>query len=83
MREDEMMSYETITYETPERGIGILSLNRPKAYNAVSIKMVEELEGFWHERLYDLDTAVSTPPANGFACRCSIFPHRSPSEQPS
>jgi len=36
------MSYETITYETPEKGIGILSLNRPKAYNAVNQKMVEE-----------------------------------------
>lgn len=52
------MPYETITYETPEKGIGVLSLNRPKAYNAVNYKMVEELESFWNERLHDLETAV-------------------------
>jgi enoyl-CoA hydratase/carnithine racemase len=52
------MSYESITYETPEKGIGVLSLNRPKAYNAVNKKMVEELESFWNERLHDLETAV-------------------------
>ncbi|MBW1786381.1 MAG: hypothetical protein JRK53_07135 [Deltaproteobacteria bacterium] len=27
------MSYETIEYETPEAGIGILSLNRPRLFN--------------------------------------------------
>lgn len=59
------MSYETITYETPEKGIGILSLNRPKAYNAVNQKMVEELEGFWNERLYDLNTSVIILKGNG------------------
>ncbi len=52
------MTYETITYEMPEKGIGLLTLNRPKAYNAVSHKMMEELEDFWKERLYDLDTVV-------------------------
>lgn len=52
------MTYETIAYEVPEQGIGVLSLNRPKAYNAVNTKMVEELEHFWNERLYDLDTFV-------------------------
>lgn len=59
------MSYETITYETPEKGIGVLSLNRPKAYNAVNQRMVEELESFWNERLYDLDTAVIVLKGNG------------------
>jgi enoyl-CoA hydratase/carnithine racemase len=52
------MTYETITYEKAGKGIGVLSLNRPKAYNAVNQKMVEELEGFWNERLYDLETSV-------------------------
>jgi enoyl-CoA hydratase/carnithine racemase len=59
------MSYETITYETPEKGIGVLSLNRPNAYNAVNQKMIEELEAFWLERLYDLDTTVIILKGNG------------------
>lgn len=52
------MQYETITYETPEKGIGLLHLNRPEAYNSVNHQMMEELEDFWKERLYDLDTVV-------------------------
>ena len=52
------MDYETIEYEVKEDGIGILSLNRPRRYNSVSYQMMEELEVFWKERLYDLDTHV-------------------------
>jgi len=52
------MSYETIVYEPGDDGIGILSLNRPESYNAVNHLMMEELEAFWKERLYDLDTKV-------------------------
>lgn len=52
------MDYETITWETPEKGIGLLTLNRPKRYNSVDLKMMEELEDFWKQRLYDLDTVV-------------------------
>jgi enoyl-CoA hydratase/carnithine racemase len=52
------MDYETLQYETAEKGIGILSLNRPRRYNSVSLPMAEELEHFWKERSYDLDTHV-------------------------
>ena len=52
------MDYETIEYEVKDDGIGILSLNRPRRYNSVSHQMMEELEVFWKERLYDLDTHV-------------------------
>lgn len=52
------MSYETIYYETLEPGLGRLTLNRPKSYNAVNHLMAEELESFWRDRLYDLDTVV-------------------------
>ncbi len=59
------MEYETITYETPEKGIGILTLNRPKHYNSINHKMMEELEAFWKERLYDLETVVIILRGNG------------------
>ncbi len=52
------MSYETIKFEVLEEGIGHLSFNRPAVYNAVNDTMMKELESFWQERLYDLDTAV-------------------------
>ncbi|MCP4104838.1 MAG: enoyl-CoA hydratase/isomerase family protein [Desulfobacteraceae bacterium] len=59
------MEYETIIYETPEKGIGILTLNRPHNYNAVNHKMMVELETFWKERLYDLETVVIILRGNG------------------
>ncbi|MDY6853139.1 MAG: enoyl-CoA hydratase/isomerase family protein [Thermodesulfobacteriota bacterium] len=59
------MDYETITYEILEDGIVMLSLNRPQDYNAVNQKMVEELESFWKERLYDIDTHVIILKGNG------------------
>ena len=52
------MNYETIKFEILEKGIGELTLNRPESYNAVNKKMMEELESFWRERLYDLDTVL-------------------------
>ncbi len=52
------MDYETIEYEVEEEGIGILSLNRPRKYNSVNHRMMEELEEFWRDRLYDLDTHI-------------------------
>ena len=59
------MDYETIEYDLKEDGIGILSLNRPRRYNSVSHEMMEELEAFWKERLYDLDTHVIILKGNG------------------
>ncbi|MCU0848709.1 MAG: enoyl-CoA hydratase/isomerase family protein [Spirochaetes bacterium] len=59
------MDYKTIQYEVIENGLGILSLNRPESYNAVNHLMMEELEDFWKERLYDLETAVIILKGNG------------------
>ncbi|HKI48320.1 MAG TPA: enoyl-CoA hydratase/isomerase family protein [Desulfobacteria bacterium] len=59
------MGYETISYEMIEPGIGLLSLNRPRKYNSVNIRMMEELEAFWKERLYDLETHVVVLKGNG------------------
>ncbi|MBN1105404.1 MAG: enoyl-CoA hydratase/isomerase family protein [Deltaproteobacteria bacterium] len=59
------MAYETIEYEVKEPGIGILSLNRPRRYNSVSYRMMEELEIFWRERRHDLETHVIVLRGNG------------------
>ncbi len=59
------MDYETIEYHIEEEGIGVLSLNRPRRYNAVNLQMMEELEAVWRERMYDLDTHVVILRGNG------------------
>jgi len=62
---EKSMTYETIEYQVTEPGIGLLSLNRPRIYNSVNHRMMEELEGFWQERLHDLDTHVIILCGNG------------------
>lgn len=53
-----MENYQTIKWEIIDKGIGLLTLNRPQAYNAINGQMLEELEEFWRIRLTDLDTTV-------------------------
>jgi enoyl-CoA hydratase/carnithine racemase len=43
---DDNVIYETLEYAEEEKGVGVLSLNRPQKYNAVNLKMLEELEHF-------------------------------------
>ena len=59
------MQYETIQYETAEPGIGVLTLNRPRKYNAVNQAMMKELEHFWAERENDPDTRIVLLKGNG------------------
>jgi enoyl-CoA hydratase/carnithine racemase len=51
------MNYETLLFEKKDT-IGILTLNRPERLNAMNEKMIQELESFWMDRMYDLDTRV-------------------------
>jgi enoyl-CoA hydratase/carnithine racemase len=53
-----MEQYQTIKWESIEKGIGLLTLNRPQVYKAINGEMLDELEEFWRIRLYDLDTTV-------------------------
>ncbi|RJR22354.1 MAG: enoyl-CoA hydratase/isomerase family protein [Desulfobacteraceae bacterium] len=41
------MDYETISWDVPEQGLGEISLNRPRRFNSVSYRMMEELEHIW------------------------------------
>lgn len=41
------MGYESIIWNVPEDGIGELTLNRPRRYNSVDMRMLEELEDLW------------------------------------
>lgn len=59
------MNYQTIEYEIVEPGIGVLSLNRPRRYNAVDSQMAGELEAFWRDCRDDLKTHVIVLRGNG------------------
>jgi len=59
------VNYETIEYQELEKGIGIIALNRPRRYNSVSYKMMEELEHFWVQKQHDLATHVLIMKGNG------------------
>jgi len=65
------LKYETIEYQVPEKGLGLLSLNRPRRYNAVNYRMMEELEHFWRARRLDLDTRVVILQGKGTKGFCS------------
>jgi enoyl-CoA hydratase len=51
------MSYETFLFEKTE-GIGILTLNRPKALNAITFKMKQEIAGLLDELETENDVQV-------------------------
>ncbi len=38
------MNFETIAYESPERGIGVVAFNRPRTANAMSQHMLREMD---------------------------------------
>jgi len=65
------LNYETIEYQELEKGIGLLALNRPRIYNAVNYRMMEELEHFWAERRQDLEVNVLILRGNGDKGFCS------------
>lgn len=43
------MTYATITFSTPEPGIGLLTLNRPDRLNAISLEMLDDLKRLFAE----------------------------------
>lgn len=53
-----MEEYKNIIWEQVEDGIGLLTLNRPQAYNAIDGEMLDDLYRFWAARMDDLKTAV-------------------------
>lgn len=53
-----MEEYKNIIWESVEDGIGMLTLNRPMAYNAIDGDMLDELQRFWSARMDDTETAV-------------------------
>lgn len=47
------MTYESLSFELDEKGLGILTLNEPRTLNAIGKRMQKELLSFWRERQND------------------------------
>lgn len=52
------LNYETIKFEIREDGIGILTLNRPKRMNAISVQFVEDMNSLFDDLMINLDCRV-------------------------
>jgi enoyl-CoA hydratase/carnithine racemase len=59
------MDFETIEFELRENGIGILTLNRPEHFNAISSQMVLDLHKIFNHLLINLDCRVVILKGNG------------------
>ena len=47
--------YETLLFEKHENKVGVVTINRPKAFNSFNLKMVEEFEQLWRQIAEDDD----------------------------
>ena len=68
-----MTDYQTLLFEKTDDGIGILRLNRPKALNALSMQLVDELGALLDELAgEDLRALILTGSARAFAAGADI-----------
>jgi len=72
------MEFNTIKYESPEDGIGLITLNRPDRLNAINLDMLEELHVLF-ERLSADDTVriiLITGAGRGFCSGADLLDDR-------
>lgn len=69
------MAFNTIKFEEPEKGIGLLTFNRPDRLNAMSMEMLDELYALF-ERLKEDDTIrvlIFTGAGDGFCAGADLL----------
>jgi enoyl-CoA hydratase len=72
------MEFETITFETPEDGIGLITLNRPERLNAISLDMLDELHAVMEQLRNDdaIRVVVLTGKGRGFCSGADLLDER-------
>ena len=79
------MEFETITFETPEEGIGLITLNRPERLNAINLDMLDDLHVLF-DRLGELDdirVVIITGKDRGFCSGADLMDKRTSQESVS
>jgi len=68
------MDFNTIKFEEPEPGIGLLRFNRPDCLNALSMEMVDELHDFYARisRLKHVRVLIVTGEGRGFCAGADL-----------
>jgi enoyl-CoA hydratase len=68
------MNYQTIKFEEPEAGIGLLTLNRPERLNAINLEMLDDLNDFFSglDRRDDIRVLIITGAGRGFCAGADI-----------
>ena len=78
------MDFKTIRFEEPEKGIGLLTLNRPERLNAINLDMLEELHKL-HEMLClneEVRVVILTGAGRGFCSGADLTDERMLRESP-
>ncbi len=74
-----MPDYQTLTFETPEEGIALMTFNRPDSLNAITWEMVEEIHDVLSllEREPELRVLIMTGAGRGFCSGTDLKSGRS------
>ena len=78
------MDFKTIRFEEPEKGLGLLTLNRPERLNAINLDMLEELHTL-SEMLClneDVRVLILTGEGRGFCSGADLMDERMLRESP-
>jgi len=76
-----MSDYETVIYEQGSDHVATITLNRPQALNACSVKMLDEMKGLWARGQHDPDVHViglRAAPGRAFCTGVDQVEHRPP-----
>jgi len=78
-----MMEYNTIKFEEPEPGLGILTFNRPERLNAISMEMLDDLYAIFNvlEHSDTVRVLVITGAGRGFCSGADLKDKRLLSEE--
>lgn len=69
------MDFKYITLEQPEPGVGLLTLNRPKRLNAISIPMLDEILALYEylEKAREIRVLIITGAGRGFCSGADLM----------
>jgi enoyl-CoA hydratase len=78
------MDFKTIRFEEPEKGIGLLTLNRPERLNAINLDMLEELHALYEMLCLNQEVRVLilTGEGRGFCSGADLMDQRMLREAP-
>jgi enoyl-CoA hydratase len=72
------MEYNTIKFEDPQEGVGLITLNRPERLNAINLEMLEELHTLFEDLKdrEDVRVVIITGEGRGFCSGADLMDER-------